>query len=85
MPASGANNGPQGRIQPKRAIKYNMATYTRALITMRMWHSYTTHPHENGRSSSAVSYVILRMGSSQPQKSALSPSTSAWGMAVAMS
>ena len=35
--------------------------------------------------SSAVSYVILRMGSIQPQKSALSPSTSAWGMAVAMS
>ena len=29
-----------------------------------MWHSYTTHPHENGLSSSAVSYVILRMGSS---------------------
>ena len=47
---------------------------------MRMWHSYTTHPHENGRSSSAVSYVIVRMGSSQPQKSALSPSTSAQGM-----
>ena len=31
---------------------------------MRTWHSYTTHPRENGRSSSAVSYVILRMGSS---------------------
>ena len=40
---------------------------------MRTWHSYTTHPRENGRSSSAVSYVIVRMGSSQPQKSALSP------------
>ena len=60
MPASGANNGPQGRIQPKRAIKYNMATYTRVPVSMRTWHSYTTHPHENGRSSSAVSYVILR-------------------------
>ena len=42
---------------------------------MRMWHSYTMRRHENGRSSSAVSYVILRMGSGQPQKSALSPST----------
>ena len=39
--------------------------------------SYATHPHANGRSSSDASYVMLRMGSSQPQKSALSPSTSA--------
>ena len=53
----------QGRIQPKRAIKHNIVTYTRVPVSMITWHSYTTHPTHTRRAL-VVGRLVVKLSDS---------------------